>query len=89
MYVKKPDWTKNCFLHSDKATGQSGFSLKKFVTKRFFVDGNTLVVHNILLPLTFGCVKMKSHFEGTVMREPEYILQNVISTILVIPKEDF
>jgi hypothetical protein len=71
------------------ATGHPGLSLEKFVAKRSFVDWNTLVVHNILLPMTFGCVQMKSHIEGTVMREPEDMLQNVISTILVIPKEDF
>jgi len=31
---------------------------------------------------------MKSHFEGTLIREPEDILQNIISKLLVIPKED-
>jgi hypothetical protein len=32
---------------------------------------------------------MKSHFEGKLMQEPEDILQNIISKLLVIPKEDF
>jgi hypothetical protein len=32
---------------------------------------------------------MKYHIEGMMMQEREDILQIVISTILVIPKEDF
>ena len=56
--------------------------------KGTLLTGIPPVIHKILLPLSFGFSLMKSHSEGTVIREREDILQNVISKLLVIPKED-